>query len=87
MRHELILSPFRSDVNYFVDDWGFHAVNKYSNQGPHSRVSGHFALGYEAVQALHSDGQPKSAELTLKQDLGEHAHFSNSSIFKIFSNL
>jgi hypothetical protein len=49
-------------VNYFVDDWGFHALNRHSIQGPHSRASGHFALGYEAVKALHGDGQPTSAD-------------------------
>ncbi|XP_037051587.1 uncharacterized protein LOC119085314 [Bradysia coprophila] len=42
-----------SDVQYIADDWGYHPVVRYATKDDHSHASGHFALGHEAVQALH----------------------------------
>lgn len=43
----------QQDVSYFSDDWGFHPVVKYQTKSESSQVSSHFALGKEAVDALH----------------------------------
>lgn len=43
----------QQDVSYFSDDWGYHPIARYSTKSETSQVSSHFALGKEAVDALH----------------------------------
>lgn len=47
------------DVSYFSDDWGFHPVVRYQTKGEKSHVTSHFALGKEAVDALHQNEDGK----------------------------
>ncbi|VEN57311.1 unnamed protein product, partial [Callosobruchus maculatus] len=42
------------DIQYFADDWGYHPVVEYSNEGPFSKSKAKFALDHEAVQQLRN---------------------------------
>ncbi|CAH1971939.1 unnamed protein product, partial [Acanthoscelides obtectus] len=42
------------DIQYFVDDWGYHPAVEYSSQGPFSKSKTKFALDHEAVQQLRN---------------------------------
>ncbi|XP_044729618.1 uncharacterized protein LOC123292968 [Chrysoperla carnea] len=46
-----------SQVQYFADDWGYHPFVQYSTTNAHSKVSAHFALGEQAIKALHNSNK------------------------------
>ncbi|XP_030754766.1 uncharacterized protein LOC115881434 [Sitophilus oryzae] len=37
-------------VKYFADEWGYHPVVEYENNGPHSKTRARFVLGEEAIK-------------------------------------
>ncbi|CRK91254.1 CLUMA_CG004934, isoform A, partial [Clunio marinus] len=45
----------KASVKYIADEWGYHPVARYSLNGPHHRVSSHFALGQHAVEQLNQN--------------------------------